>query len=158
MSDVVKTPCPETVDFIYQHTREALQGQVGQARNLDAKIAQLFAAGTIVLGLAGTSALAKAPGGVVVAAVVFYGLALVLSAVGIFPMKLRGSDYGETMWLGHWDQSPADIKYAVVTDVAEGSRLNEERLLLKSRLLIGVLVTTGIEAILVGAAVIASRF
>lgn len=156
MSD--ETPKPETVDFIYQHTRDALDGQVGQARGIDAKIAQLFAAATIVLGLAATSALATAPRGVVVAAVVFYVVALVLSAVGIFPIKLRGSDYGETLWPEHWYQPPSAIKHSIVEGVAAGAKHNEQRIRVKAYILVGVLAATGIEAALIGVGLIAARF
>jgi hypothetical protein len=64
----VPAPDADTVDFIYQHTRGALDGHVGQARALDAKTAQVFAAATVVIGLAGATHDANAPGGVLIAA------------------------------------------------------------------------------------------
>src|ERR1700694_125980 len=152
------TPKPETVDFIYEHTRDALDGQVGQARGIDAKIAPLFAAATIVLGLAATSAFAKAPSNIVVAAVVFYVLALLLSAAGIFPVKMRGSDYGETMWTEHRYRPPSEIKLSVVEGVAAGAKHNERRIRIKAYVLVGVLAATGIEAALIGVGLIAARF
>lgn len=153
-----ETPKPETVDFIYQHTRTALDGQVGQARGIDGKVIQLIAAATIVLGLAATSAFAKAPGGVVVAVVAFYVVALVLSVVEIFPVKMRGSDYGETMWNEHWYRPAREIKLSVVADVADGAKRNANVIRFKAGVLVAVLAATGIEAALIGVGLIAARF
>jgi hypothetical protein len=153
----VPAPDADTVDFIYQHTRGALDGHVGQARALDAKTAQVFAAATVVIGLAGATHDANAPGGLLIAALVFYGLTLLGSVAGLWPATLRGSDYGGTLWPEHHDQPPSEIKHAIVADIAEASSHNEDKIKLKAWLLTAVLVTTGVEAILVGIALTVAR-
>lgn len=157
MPEIERLPGPDTLEFIYTHTRGALDGHLSQARGLDGKVAQIFAAATVVIGLAGASHDAKAPGGVLVAALVFYGLTLLGAVLGLWPVALRGSDYGKTMWPEHFDQQPEEIEHAIVADIAEASGHNEAMIRAKAWVLMVVLITTGVEAILVGIALTVSR-
>jgi hypothetical protein len=53
-------------------------------------VAQIFAAATtVVFGLAGATHDPKAPGGVLIAALVFYGLTLLGSIAGLWPVDVR---------------------------------------------------------------------
>jgi hypothetical protein len=50
MSDDIK---PETLDFIFDYTRDAPERQLQDAKDLDNKMAQLFSVASVVIGLAG---------------------------------------------------------------------------------------------------------
>jgi hypothetical protein len=79
-----------------------LDGRLGQARALDGKVAQIFAAATtVVFGLAGATHDLKAPGGVLIAALVFYGLTLLGSIAGLWPVDVRNGLLIAALSRGH---------------------------------------------------------
>lgn len=158
-SDTSPDPVPSdtTLDFIYEHTRGAVRGHVEQARGLDTKAAQIFAAATVVIGLAGATHDPSAPGGLLIAALVFYGLTLLGSIAAMWPVTFAGSDFGANLWPDHYDQQPREIKHGIVAAVTKASSGNESRIQLKAWLVMAVLISTGIEAILVGVALTVSR-
>ena len=72
-------------------------------------------------------------------------------------MRFRGGDFGKTLWPEHYDQTPRDIKHGIVAEIADASAHNERWVFVKACLVMSVLITTGIEAILVGIALTVSR-
>jgi len=46
------TPNDEALDLIYEYTKRAGEGHAGQSHSVDTKVAQVFAAASVVLGLA----------------------------------------------------------------------------------------------------------
>jgi hypothetical protein len=157
MPEPAREPAAETVEFIYQHTRSALDGEIAQARALDGKIAQVFAAATVVIGLAGATGVTKTPAQLLLAALAAYVVALVATIVALWPVKLRGSDHGGTLWNEHWDRTPAQIRYSIAEAMPEASKHNVCVIDRKAYSLMAVLGATGLEAALVGVALIASR-
>jgi hypothetical protein len=79
------TPNEQTLDFIYEHTKRAVDGHVAQSRSMDAKVAQIFAAATVVLGLAGATRSPTTSGALLITTgieAILVGIALTVSHLG----------------------------------------------------------------------------
>lgn len=146
---------PDTLDFLFEYTREAPQRQLAAMNALDTKAFALFSASAVVVGLAGLGIWGRQdvpPGAgiLLVAAVVAF-------VVGAFAMldcvrlrRHRSSDHADVLWQDYWDLEVADIKHALVEDIAESSEHNERVIRAKTRSLGWALVAAIAETSLVG--------
>ena len=145
---------PEVVDFIFDQGRTAADRQLRDLDSLDAKATHIFAAATVIVGLAGFSGQASA--GVLTAAVSVYFLAAVSSLYALWLVKVRVTDSPQQLLLRYWAVPLVDTKYAMVADMADGYTENERSLGRKRRGVLFALALTGVETALVGAAVISA--
>jgi len=101
-------------------------------------VVQILAAATVVLGLAGAPRSPTTSEALLIGALVFYGLTLLTTIAELWPVEFHGSDFGTTLWPGHYDQTPKEIEYAIVAAVTEASLHNENLIDRKARLLMAV--------------------
>lgn len=146
----------DTLDFLFEYTREAPQRQLIAMGALDTKAFALFSASAVVVGLAsvgiwGRQELPSGAGVLLVLAVAaFIGVAFaVLDSVRL--RRYRSADHADVLWREYWDLEVADIKHALVEDIAETSRHNERVIREKTRSLGWALVAAIAETTLVGA-------
>jgi len=147
----------ETLDFILDWGRGALERQLSAADALDAKMAQALAAGSILLGLAASSG----ADGVVIA--VFLGLAalafivLAIAAVrALWLRRFRAPMAPSQAWRKYWTDEVTTIQWAIVDDTSAAYEENERHLDCKRNALRWALSALAAEAGLIGAAVIAA--
>jgi hypothetical protein len=150
-------PAHETLDFILDWGRGALERQLSAADALDAKMAQALAAGSILLGLAASSG----ADGVVIA--VFLGLAalafivLAIAAVrALWLRRFRAPMAPSQAWRKYWTDEVTTIQWAIVDDTSAAYEENERHLDCKRNALRWALSALAAEAGLIGAAVIAA--
>jgi hypothetical protein len=147
----------ETLDFILDYTKDAPRRQAEVSHMIDTKALQVFAAASIVLGLAAAGPLREG------AAVWLFGVALFVyvgAAVAAF-FVLRTRDFrvvddAENIWPQYWHVELVDVKHALVDDITSASAENADLLGSKGRALRWLVVATAVEVVLVGSAVIAS--
>lgn len=157
--DSAATLTDETLDLLYEHSRGQTTGQIEWSDQLDSKGAQLFAAGSVVVGLAGLGMTGDARMTTIVlfiAVVCYVGLAI----AAFFLLRVREwfvSGHADILWREHWADSPRDIKHAIVEDAAQAVAHNRALLLEKSRWLLAVQVLLTVEVISVGMAVVTAR-
>ena len=150
-------PVPaETLDFLFEYTREAPQRQLEAVDALDSKAFALFSASAVVVGLAGigTWSQDEVPLGagillaLAVAAFVSVGGAVLYSA---WVRRFRLSFQANVLWEDYWDEDVGRIKHALVADIAAAYRENHATLERKARALILALSSAILEIALVGA-------
>ncbi len=151
---------PETLDFILQATKDGPESQSRDIDALDAKVFQVFAAASIILGLASFSQ--EAGGGdtttaLLGGALAAYVVAVVASVIGLFTRNFHTSFHANTMWETHHDKAVEQIKLALVTSIADAYSKNNKLLKVKSRAARVVIGATAAEAFLVGLAIILAR-
>ena len=147
---------PETLDFLFEYTREAPQRQLTTVDALDTKAFALFSASAVVVGLAGVGTWTQEtiPFGagimlaIAVAAFVVVGGAVLYSA---WVRRFRLSLQADTLWDAYWDEDVERIKHALVSDIADAYADNRATLEKKARALIVALGAAIVEIALVGA-------
>ena len=105
---------PETLDFLFEYTREAPQRQLAAMNALDTKAFALFSAGAVVLGLAGLGAWGgrEQPlgAGVLLACAV---VAFLLVGLAVFDSvrlrRYRSVSHAGMLWRTYWRDPVADI-------------------------------------------------
>lgn len=157
MADLEQTLQPETLDFIFEQSREVPDTQMRTAEALDAKTVQVFAAATVVIGLAAAGGIrGHASVGWLVAAAVAYLVALVAAITALDVRDFRTNTSPTELWEKHWQDGVHEIKHALVSDLAEGYRVNDSLLNNKAKGFKVALIATGVESALVAVALIVS--
>jgi hypothetical protein len=150
---------PGTLDFIYQATRDGPESQSRDVDAMDQKAVNVFAAASIVIGLASFS---RDAGGT--AATVCFALALGAYAVcvvaTILAMKIRvffNTSHADYLWPNYYDVKPEDIKHALVEDISKAYAKNKQVIETKSRAAQLAIYAVGLEAFLVGTGLVLVR-
>ena len=151
-------PPPGTVDVIYNHLKDVAEKQFDDQKNLDGKMVQIFAVASVVMGLTGLS------GGTTVknvAVAVFLSLALTAYvAVAFFTgfeyriKNFEALRFGDSLWREEYDQSPDQVKIAVIDRVSHAYKANNGILTDKANLLTWGMIAVAAEVVLVVVAVI----
>jgi hypothetical protein len=148
---------PDSTDLIYAATADARTEQLRAADAQDAKATAVFAAATVVIGLAaagsqhGTTQSVLV--GLAVAAYVVTAVAAVLCLrIRRFSIELA-PDY---LWNRYWNQEPLAIKHAIIQERGTGFRENEGLLREKTRALKYATVSTAAETVVVGVVLLVS--
>lgn len=126
---------PQTVEFIYQHIKDAPERQGQDWRDLDTKLFQVFTAAAVVLGLGGVAAAQR--NGTAGAILLLIALVAFLIAVGavlsqLRPLKIELSRQGDTMWPTSWQADPYWIEKGVIENVTAAYAKNRARLKCKA--------------------------
>ena len=148
-------PLPETVEFIWEETRGAVDAQIQRSENLDAKAFQAIGVGSVLIGLVavGANALLAAPPAtrwLLVAAVVSYALAALFTFLSVNVRRYRLGNRADELWPTRWQFTPLEIKHALAADLSSAYRHNEAELRQKTRWLRAALAAMAVEAILIG--------
>jgi hypothetical protein len=152
---------PKTIDVIYERLSGVAESQFGDQANLDGKMVQVFTAASVVMALTGLSAAATTtpiPGVVAVllgCALAAYAAVATLTGVELRARSFQALRFGSTLWDEEWDQSPEQVKVAVITQVKAAYETNRDILESKATVLFWGIVATGCEVALVAAAIIA---
>lgn len=151
MAEPEPTLRPETLDFIYEASRETLPNQVEAAVGMDGKAIQVFAVASVVIGLAAAGGIhTAAPRILGILLVVAYVVAAVTSLMTLWVRKFRVADGTEQSWRKYWADPVDEIKHALIADIAE-CEIENRGLLARKRELLGYAIgATAVESILVG--------
>ena len=146
----------ETLEFLFEYTREAPQRQMEAVDALDNKAFALFSASAVVIGLAGIGIWNRQelPAGAGVLLSVAVGAFLVVGAMVLYSSWLRRhrlSFQADELWERYWDEPVSEIKSALVADIAAAYAHNRRILGRKAFALKGALIAAIVEIVLVGA-------
>lgn len=144
----------ETLELLLEHTRGTPAEQVRLAAAFDAKLVQITAAGSVLIGLTAAAAPddSDVPWWLVLAAVLPY-LAIVVSTIyGLWVRKFEVADDPHTLWTTLYDVSPQDARHAIMERLAAGYLPNEGHLEAKRAALTVALCGIALEVVLVAAA------
>jgi len=150
-------PAIETIDFIFEYTKDAPERQLAGAEALDAKMVQVFSAGSVIIGLGGLASTGQKPYSAVLiafAVVAYVGLGAFAFA-HLWAREYRRSLQADELWRKLWASNVRDIKYSLVHDISAAYAHNKKLLLRKRWTLRGALVAAAIEVVLVGSAIVA---
>lgn len=151
----------ETIEVIYQATKDRPAQQLRDIDALDSKIVQVFGAASVVIALAGIGNVQQtgstAPVMGLVAAVICYLLVGALSLFNLRPQDVQPSPNASTLWDTHWDKSPQQIKHALAWDIRAASIVNASCIARKAHLLLWAMALTLIEVLCVGFSLMAVR-
>ena len=147
---------PDTLDFLFEYTREAPQQQLKSVDALDNKAFALFSAGAVVVGLAGIGTWNSNDvplGAGILLALAVLAFAVVGGAVlySTWVRRFRLSFQANVLWEDYWDEDVGRIKHALVADIAAAYRDNHVTLERKAKALILALSAAIVEIALVGA-------
>lgn len=146
---------PETLDFILEYTKAApgRQGETSQA--IDTKALQVFAAASVVLGLAAAGPLRHGVAAWLLgAALVVYAIAAGAAFSVLRTRDFRVVDDGDRIWTRYYDAELEDVKHALVDDITSACAENAVLLGSKGKALKWLVAATAAEVLLVGLAVI----
>jgi hypothetical protein len=151
----------DALDYILDYTKGAPEQVLSFADALDSKIVQIFAAASVVMGLAGISD-ASAHGGK--AAISFLWIALlsylatsVCAFVCLNLRRFRETLRADVLWAEYYDKSVSDIKHALVEDISRAFGENKRLIDGKAEWARRTLVATTVEVLAVVTMVILSR-
>jgi hypothetical protein len=150
---------PQSLDFIFENTKNGTDSQMRDIEALDAKTIQIFAAGAIVIGLASFSGRdgGDTVTGLLIAALVTFAGALVASARSLWVREYLKTNHTDTLWQDFYNTPPVEIKHALAESAAVAYKHNRELIDSKAGWTQKALVLTGLEAFLVGAALVLTR-
>ena len=152
-----REPSPETIDFIWAETREAVDAQLQLVERLDAKAFQSIGVGSALIGLTalGSGALLTAPPPgrwywALAFAVFFYLLSALFTFLTVNVRRYRHGSRADELWPTMWQEEPIAIKHALVADWAESYLHNKGELGKKAGFLRAALATMALEAMMIG--------
>jgi hypothetical protein len=156
-----KAPEPETVQLIYEHIKDAPQQQFETIKALDDKMIKVFTAAGVVIGLAGLSSQGLRGGVwvniILLGAVVAFIATAVLALYHLRPIDIALSRHAGTLWENSRHLTEDQVRRQLIRSISKSNAHNEGVLRRKTKILTYALVSTSLEIILVGAAIIASR-
>jgi len=152
----------DTLDFIFEYTKNASEVQLKDVESLDNKVIQILSISSIIIGLiafaigrSNINYLALMP---LVIALLAY-IALVISA--FIHLKARGfrrSIQADVLWENYWQDDIEEIKHSLVDDIGKAYAHNKRMIDKKARILLYVTIFAAIEVIAVGGFIILATF
>jgi hypothetical protein len=147
----------DSTDLIYAATADARPAQLRTADALDTKATAVFAAATVVLGLAASGSDDGTAQAVLVGLAVAAYIAAAVAALWCFRIRrYRIELEPEYLWGRYWKQDPLAIKHAIIAERGTGFRENEILLEQKTRALKLAITFTAAETVLVGIVLLVS--
>lgn len=143
---------PATLDLIYEVTRQGPPNQFREAETLDAKIVQIFAAASVVLGLAAVAG--DMVIGFLVLAVIAYVAVAGATLWGIWIRKTKRPFHSDTLLEDFWKDSAADVRYALAYELPEMYSHNQRIIDDKATAAKLAIIATAVEVAAVGGMVI----
>ncbi len=150
---------PETLEFIFNYTKEAPERQIKDAEALDNKMAQIFSVASVVIGLVGVSSVSgRWTNLLLAAALISYLVAATVALFQLIPKAQNRSLHADKLWSTFWQKEVYDVQHSLVDDISKAYSHNLEVLKKKSLTLKVVLGATAAEVLFIGIALILSRF
>lgn len=150
---------PETLNLIIEATKAGPESQLRDVDAMDAKAVQIFATASVIVGLA---AFAGTAGGSVSTGLFILGfIAYAVAASGAFS-SLRVRDYlrpfpADSALDSFWDAEPFEVQHALADSISKAYKGNQALLKEKASRTQVAIISTGLESLFVGAALIAAR-
>lgn len=152
-----KEPQPikkDTLDFIFEYTKNAPEIQLKDAEALDNKVIQILSISSVIIGLI---AFAVSKGGLHTCALVSLSAALVAYiglALSAF-IHLKGAPYrrslqADKLWEMFWEDDVSKIKHSLVKDISKSYAFNKGQIDKKRRTLLAAVICGTVEVIAVG--------
>ncbi len=150
----------DTLDLLFDLTRHAPEAQLRDVESIDAKVVQVFAAGSVLIGLASLrGAHHQTAAGILFAAAVLAFLVVAYHVLStLWTREFRALISPTQLWRDYWVDPPSAIKHAVLADIASGYAENDRLLQDKRRALRRALIGAGLEAVAIGVALALSTF
>lgn len=150
MTDEQATPDPQTTKFFVENLGDVNAEQLSAAEGRDAKAVQMFAAASVVIGLAVTSDrdLCETLLGAAIGA---YSVAAIATGWAIWPRKLAIRPY-DKLWRGLEFAPVTKARHTLVYLLYVAYSENERILRDKRRALVAIVIATGLETVLVALA------
>lgn len=162
MSEEQSSPKPETTKVFYELTKDLLERQIDNARDLDAKMLQIFSAATIAAGLAGFSAAGLRPLGEEWAVATLLSFAFVAYAATAYvafrhlaPRRWKRLNY-RGFWEEGWHLHPNELQHSIVAKALKNHSANQSMLDSKAVTITYALATTAAQILLTGLALISA--
>ncbi len=168
MNESAVPQVPDREDFILGYIKDAPDVFIRDAGDLDGKVLALFAAASVVLGLAavgnvlGTADKPPAANvtGLLIAAVGIYVLATAASLIHLWPKTVARALHADTLWSSAKanKKTTLDVRDFLLESIEGAVTTNKRVVWIKGWTLIAVTVLVGLEVALIASALIASRF
>lgn len=146
-----------TLDFVYAVTSQGPIDQLRRAEALDAKLIQVFASASVVIGLAGLGSLRTTDDVLLYGAIGCYGIVALATLVGIWVRSYWHPFHTDTLLDDSWRLSAFDTKYALADELPKVYEKNKSILNLKGWATRAAILATGLEVIAVGLLVLSSE-
>jgi hypothetical protein len=147
---------PGTLEFLFEHTKGVPDLQVENGDALDGKAAQLFAAGSVVLGLSATSGSLSAY--LLVAAVGAYMVVIGGSFWCLWSRRWRVLQHVDVLWNQYYDMTPDQPRQVIIDEASKAYIANRDVLRSKRRGLFVAFAATATETLMIGVAVAIAAF
>ncbi|HXF50283.1 MAG TPA: hypothetical protein VNM43_01215 [Dehalococcoidia bacterium] len=151
----------DTLDLLFSVVKDAPERQLSVLDSLENKIASIFAAASVVVGLAVSEGRGvdsgTGPLSLLIAAVTAYLAVAFCTFAGLRLVRFRRTLHADALWKFHWQDPPEWIKHALVADAAESYAYNKKVLQNKGFWVLAVMGFAALEVLLVGVALIWSR-
>jgi hypothetical protein len=149
----------ETLDFIFDYTKEGPERQLGDVDALDSKMVQVFSAASVIIGLGGLSGHSGGVAGAILIALAVVAYVVVgLAAVKHLGVRtFRRSLQADVIWRKLWRYGVSDVKHSIVDDISRAYAHNKEVIDGKARTLQIALIAVAVEVFFVGCGLVASR-
>jgi hypothetical protein len=150
---------PTTIDVVYDRLIDVAQQQLDDQSNRDGKIVQVFAAASVVLGLAGLSATTASSNPTAVAllllfAGVAYAGVAITTGIALWARDSETLRLGSSLLETEWTEPPEQVKLRVIARFKPAYEKDRVVLTQKAHLLSAGIIAAGIEVAFVAAAVI----
>lgn len=149
---------PATLDLIYEVTRHGPPNQFREIEALDAKLVQVFAAASIVIGLAGVAGVGRS--NIVVfclaMAVAAYIAAAVAALWGMRMARTKRPYHSDSLLGDFWQSNAQELKYALAYELPNIHSHNQRIIEGKANAASIAMLATALEVVAVGAMVICS--
>jgi hypothetical protein len=156
----------DTRRLIYEHLKDAPERQLVDTNDLDAKAATLFAAASVVMGLASfgnlgagsTGRIAGAVTTLLILAAMAFAVTAAAALLHLRPVDHSRTVYAKTLSADFRDKPAPELQEWLIRQVGRAWEFNEPINKRKAKTLEWIVVGLGLEVLLVVAALIVSRF
>jgi hypothetical protein len=149
---------PATLDLIYEVTRHGPPNQFREIESLDAKLVQVFAAASVVIGLAGVAGVGRSStlAFFLAIAVVAYIAAAAAALWGMRMARTKRPYHSDSLLGDFWQSSAQEIKYALAYELPDIHSHNQTVIESKANAAAVAMFATALEVVAVGIMVICS--
>ena len=147
---------PNTLDLIYEVTRQGPPAQFREIESLDGKSVQIFSAASVVIGLTAISQTPRsdAATGLLILALAAYFVVALAALGGIWTRRTLRPYHSDTLLEDFWQDSADEVKYALAHELPQIYRHNQAISDGKANAVRRAIVATAVEVLAVGAMVI----
>ena len=156
-----EAPESKTVQLIYEHIKDAPYKQFETVKSLEDKMVKIFTVAGVVIGLAGLSSkglkVDTTTNILLVGALIAFVATAAFAFYHLWPVNLRLSRHAGTLWHNSHQLTSDQVKQQLISSISAANAHNEEILKKKSTVQTYALVTTSLEVIMVGVAIVVTR-